>query len=154
MYLFDSTLSTNLELPKLQPSLTLSLRLELPMMKSYIFQNGNGISRSVDDSTAAMKTPPPRSITLISGGKIEPYHSKTSPASYLANGSAPVLPFCMVCSSSSSYANHYFIFYVIILFQQANEQSNVVANTASTSSIAVHKSQHEWPPRITLSVTQ
>ena len=73
----------SLELPKLQLSLPLFLRLEFPMTKSRLFQNGDGISRSVDDSIAAMKTPPPRTIILISGGKIIEPSNPTTPKLHL-----------------------------------------------------------------------
>ena len=111
-----------------------------------------------NDSTAAMKTPPPRLTTLISGGTIIEPSNPTTPKLHLHHTSQMAVRQCYLFAWSAPrfHPPSTIITHSTSLFSsdKPNEQSNVVANTASTSSIAVHKSQHEWPPRITLSVTQ
>ena len=108
-----------------------------------------------------MKTPPHRSIILISGGKIfKPLTDLncTIPKLHLHHTLQMAVRHCYLFAWSA----HWFhpsptiTTYSTSLFSsnKPNEQSNVVANTASTSFIAVHISQYEWPPGITVSVTQ
>ena len=108
-----------------------------------------------------MKTPPHRSIILISSGKIfKPLTDLncTTPKLHLHH----TLQMAMRHGYLFAWSTHRFhpsptiTTYSTSLFSsnKPNEQSNVVANTASTPSISVHKLQHEWPTRIKLSVTQ